>query len=123
LRAALLLAGQDRYDLHHDGKGRGKLRAHDLRSGFITLALARGESEAWITRRTGHGSSDQLRTYDRQKGEAEELGFTNYEPMDLAIPELSEVADGPVMAQSIAHPVGFEPTTLGFEVRCSIQLS
>jgi integrase len=41
------------------------LRAHDLRATFVTLSLAQGKSEAWITDRTGHKSSQVIYRYKR----------------------------------------------------------
>ncbi len=42
------------------------LRAHDLRGSFVTLALACGKTEAWVTDRTGHKSSAMI--YQVQEG-------------------------------------------------------
>jgi integrase len=41
------------------------IRAHDLRATFVTLALANGKTEDWVTRRTGHSSSIMLARYRR----------------------------------------------------------
>jgi len=41
------------------------IRAHDLRASLITVNLALGKTEAWITDRTGHRSSQMIYTYKR----------------------------------------------------------
>ena len=41
-------------------RGRYFLRAHDLRGTFVTLALAVGQTEAWVTDRTGHLARSQM---------------------------------------------------------------
>jgi integrase len=45
----------ERYELFNAGEHTGKLRAHDLRGTFVTLGLANGKTETWISDRTGHG--------------------------------------------------------------------
>ena len=52
---------------------REPIRAHDQRAAFVTLALAAGKSEAWISDRTGHKSSTMLNRYHRQARMASEL--------------------------------------------------
>ena len=100
LREFLLEAGVKRHDLHTDSYVgerlvRGKLRVHDLRSTFVTLSLNSGRPEKWVTGRTGHRSSSQLSEYDRQRGEAEELGLGWLLPMDEAIPEFRKPQQSP----------------------------
>ncbi|MCA9645261.1 MAG: tyrosine-type recombinase/integrase, partial [Myxococcales bacterium] len=70
LRAALLVAGVNRHQLHHDGPRRSKLRAHDLRAGFATLSLASGRTEDWVRSRTGWTSSAMVARYRRQANSA-----------------------------------------------------
>jgi integrase len=65
LREALGLAGQDRPKLFQRDVNRIQIRAHDLRATFVTLALANGKTEDWVTRRTGHSSSIMLARYRR----------------------------------------------------------
>ena len=74
---------------------RRPVRAHDTRSGFITIALACGRTEAWVQDRTGHKSSNQINGYRRQARTAAELGLGDWTPLDVAIPELGpEAGDG-----------------------------
>ena len=86
-RAHLKLAGIDRAELFERTASRLQIRAHDLRATFITINLANGKSEKWITDRTGHRSSDMIRRYDRQARTAAELGLGPLTPLDVAIPE------------------------------------
>ncbi len=64
-RAHLQLAGVKRLELFERSKARRPIRIHDCRATFITLALANGKTEAWVTARTGHKSSAQVAAYRR----------------------------------------------------------
>jgi integrase len=87
LRADLLLAGVTRPELHETTATQRQLRAHDLRATFVTLALADGRSETWVTDRTGHLNARTLLTYRRQARTAHDLGLGWLRPLDMAIPE------------------------------------
>lgn len=90
LRDDLALAGVTRADLF--GKRtptRQPMRVHDLRATFVTLALANGKSEAFVTDRTGHRSSAMVMTYKRAARQAAELRLGPLKPLDEAIPELN----------------------------------
>jgi hypothetical protein len=84
-----------RAELHNDGENRGRLRVHDLRGTFVTLALASGRSEAWVQHRTGYTTSAMLNRYRRASRSAKELGLGQLRPLDQALPELRLPADYP----------------------------
>ena len=65
-----------------------RLRGHDLRATFITLALAYGETDDWVRQRTGHKSSQMITRYRRAASHAEELELGWLYPMHKIIPEL-----------------------------------
>lgn len=88
LRDYLRVAGVTRDALFERSKARRPLRVHDLRATFVTLSLAHGRSEMWVSDRTGHRSSDQLRGYARAARTAAELNLPPLTPLDEAIPEL-----------------------------------
>lgn len=93
LRKALQVAGVTRPELFERTANRLPLRTHDTRGTFVTLALANGRSEAWVTDRTGHKSSAMIATYKRTARTCAELGLGDTAPLDRAIPELA--ATGP----------------------------
>jgi integrase len=92
LREGLIAAGVDRPELTKPKPGRLVLRVHDLRGSFVTLALAAGRTEAWVTDRTGHRSSTMIYRYKRAARTAAELALGWLAPLDEAIPELSPQA-------------------------------
>jgi len=96
LRDALLAAGVRRVELHTNGKNRARIRAHDARGSFITVALAVGRSETWVCDRTGHASSVMLNHYRRPSRSASEVGLEWFTPLDEAIPELAAMAPAPM---------------------------
>jgi integrase len=77
-------------------------RMHDLRGTFVTIALASGKSEAWISDRTGHGSSVMINAYKRTARGFEELNAGSLTPLDLALPELRGVTLGPPLPEGWA---------------------
>ena len=89
-RRALRRAGVTRPQLFDRSEHRQPIRAHDLRSTFVTISLALGKTEAWVTARTGHKSSAMVRTYQRTAASYAELNLGPLAPLDAAIPELSE---------------------------------
>src|SRR5690606_20971610 len=87
-RRDLARAGVRRPELTETTENRRPIRVHDLRATFVTLALAAGRSEAWVSDRTGHRSSVMIHRYHRQARTAAELGLGELAPLNTAIPEL-----------------------------------
>lgn len=92
LRRALTKAGVTRPQLFERTPTRLPLRAHDLRASFVTVNLALGKNEAWITDRTGHRSSQMIYRYKRQARTHAELSLGGFMPLYEAIPELAKGA-------------------------------
>jgi len=88
-REHLLIAKVDRGELHKNTAERKRIRVHDLRGTFVTLALANGKTETWVMDRTGHKSSQMIARYRRGARTAAELGLGDLTPLDVAIPELA----------------------------------
>ncbi len=65
-REHLKAAGINRAELFDGSTTTKPSGFHALRALFVTEALARGMSEAWVTDRSGHRSSIQLRGYQRR---------------------------------------------------------
>ncbi len=94
-REALLASGVKRSELFEAKAGRMKIRVHDLRATFVTISLATGKTEAWVSSRTGHRSSAMIHKYRRAAQKVEELGLAALAPLDDAIPELRTVKPKP----------------------------
>jgi integrase len=87
-RSHLALAGIERKSLFESSDVRKPVRAYDLRATFVTLSLANGKSEAWVSARTGHRSSDMINRYRRIAQSVAELSLGELRSLVLAIPEL-----------------------------------
>jgi integrase len=87
-RAHLGAAGVDRKTLFEKSDVRAPVRAYDLRATFVTLSLANGKSEAWVSARTGHRSSQMINRYRRVAQSVAELNLGELRPLNEAIPEL-----------------------------------
>jgi integrase len=88
LRACLARAGVRRPQLHEATTERMVVGTHDLRATFVTLALARGKSEGWIRRRTGHTTPSMIERYRRKAENLAEGEAATLDPLWQAIPEL-----------------------------------
>lgn len=84
-RADLERAGVDRAELFERTKVRQPIRVHDLRATFVTLSLAAGRSETWVSDRTGHRSSVMIANYRRGARTAAELGLGELTRLDQAV--------------------------------------
>jgi len=85
------MTGVDRPKLFERSEHRIPLRAHDLRASFVTLALANGKAETWVTTRTGHTTSAMLNRYRRDAESIAELNLGWFAPLHEAIPEFAEL--------------------------------
>ena len=81
-----------RQKLFETTKHRIRLRAHDLRATFVTLALANGRPEAWVMQRTGHTASAMLTRYRRDADSIMEFYLGWLTPLHAAIPELAAMS-------------------------------
>jgi integrase len=86
LRRDLWRVGVRRPQLHENTKGRQRIRAYDLRATFVTISLATGKTETWISDRTGHRSHAMIETY-RRRSRTWNVGVLA--PLHEWIPELS----------------------------------
>jgi integrase len=84
----LRTAGVDRAELFERSKSRMPIRVHDLRATFVTVSLANGRTEQWVSDRTGHRSSQMLALYTRQARQWSELELGTLQPMDVLLPEM-----------------------------------
>jgi integrase len=89
-RVYLRAAGVDRKTLFETTDVRLPVRAYDLRATFVTLSLANGKSEAWVSARTGHRSSQMINRYRRVSQSVAELNLGGLLPLNEAIPELRD---------------------------------
>lgn len=115
---------EERPELFVTTAERRRIRVHDLRGTFVTIALANGKSEHWISDRTGHKSSVMIARYKRNARTFAELNLGALERLDYAIPELRDAItpglptaheiEPESLAKSTAYAeraMGFEPTT------------
>lgn len=95
LRTDLWRVGVRRHQLHERSKVRQPLRAHDLRATFVTISLATGKTETWVSDRTGHRSHTMITRY-RRKARTWNLGELG--PLCDIIPELTQRVESPTIA-------------------------
>lgn len=76
---------QERPELFTTTGQRMRIRVHDLRGTFVTIALANGRSESWISDRTGHKSSQMIAKYKRTARTLQELSQGDLAPLDEAL--------------------------------------
>lgn len=113
-RGHLRAAGVSRADLYEDSAARRPIRLHDLRATFVTVALATGRSEAWVSGRTGHRSSGQISAYRRLAQTFADVGAGDFVNMATAIPELAAAAN--TAANTAAEP-GAAPVAVDLTAR------
>jgi hypothetical protein len=100
----------------------------------VTVSLANGKTEQWVTDRTGHKSSQMLSLYTRQARTWQELGLGTLQPLDELLPEMkpSASATGPPKSRRrrstlhwatngprVAPTAGLEPATRRLTAACS----
>jgi integrase len=85
LREDLRLAGVDRVALFDRSAQSMPVRFHDLRATFVTVSLANGKTETWVSDRTGHKSSVMINRYKRAARTYAELRLGTLHPLDQAI--------------------------------------
>ncbi len=83
----LRTAGVTRAELFERNASRQPIRLHDLRATFVTVSLANGKTEQWVSDRTGHKSSQMIATYSRQARTWAELDLGTLAPLDELLPE------------------------------------
>jgi integrase len=108
LRLGLEQAGVMRAQLFEQSGTRIRLRAHDLRATFITLALMNGRTEDWVRTRTGHKTSQVIARYRREAATAAELALGCLHPVREAIPELTALGR-PSCAQTVQLSANCRP--------------
>ncbi|AKV04574.1 hypothetical protein AKJ09_11237 [Labilithrix luteola] len=91
-RDHLQVAKIERPELFETTDARRRAWLHDLRATFVTVSLACGRTEAWVTNRTGHRSSGQIATYRRLTQTFQDIGAGELASLAEAIPELSDAA-------------------------------
>jgi integrase len=119
LRASLKRAGVARAELFANTDDERNVCVHDTRRSFVTVKLALGLSEGWISARTGHLTSSELRGYQEAARSFAELKAGDFLPLDVAIPELRAdlVSDQPLTSVSAKPAQSFEsPHSI---VKCS----
>jgi integrase len=114
LRRDLWRVGVRRPQLHERTKGRQRLRAHDLRATFVTIALATGKTETWISDRTGHRSHEMIETY-RRRSRTWNLGELGR--LCELIPELRNGVDWAANGQQLHRTGGEIGRRSGFRFR------
>jgi integrase len=114
-RGYIQKAGITRKELTARGPNRRPIRLHDSRSSFITMALAIGMTEAWVTDRTGHKSSAMVHKYQRQMRHIKTLGLSWFSPLHecLGYGTAATLTPGP----RVAHVFTAQPNLAGHEPR------
>jgi hypothetical protein len=101
----LELAGVTRPEIRQKNTGRLGFRFHDLRTTFVTMALACGKSEAWAMDRSGHTTSGQLHNYRALSTTLQSVGeATGFANMAATIPELAALEPKPAGLPIVARP-------------------
>jgi integrase len=84
-RRMLKASGVTRKDLHEPTGNLSRIRLHDTRATFCTLALASGRSDQWVMDRTGHTTGGMLERYRRRARSAREFDLGWLVPMPQAL--------------------------------------
>ncbi len=100
LQSDLRRVGVSRPQLFERSKVRRPIRAHDLRATFVTISLATGKTETWISDRTGHRSHEMIEAY-RRKARTWNLGELG--PLHELIPELREAGPAVRLPHGLPH--------------------
>jgi integrase len=102
VRNDLRRVGVTRPQLFESSETRQRFRAHDLRATFVTIALATGKTETWVSDRTGHDGHTMIDKY-RRKARTWNLGELGrlYE----LIPELCTAEPSARITTRISHDI------------------
>jgi len=128
LREHLKLVGleDERPELFTTTPERRRMCVHDLRGTMVTIALANGKSESWISDRTGHRSSVMIAKYKRAARSFAEIDLGDLAPLVAALPDFAighalatmKTTD-PESATILVGHLGFEPRANGLRIHCS----